>query len=142
MDQSNLALKYAKKIQYHPGKPEQPSGTRYGNTGRNYTYTTASIDFDQDRIQYGWDWGDDTPTEWTEFCEQGEKTESVHVWEKKGSYEIKVIAKDENGLRSEWSDPLAVTMPKNHQPNNLSLSSKLKIFSWLLYLGQNKYVLL
>ncbi|RLF54394.1 MAG: hypothetical protein DRN37_10305, partial [Thermoplasmata archaeon] len=34
-----------------------------------------------------------------------------HSWTERGSYEIRVRARDEHGLAGEWSDPLAVTMP-------------------------------
>ena len=38
-----------------------------------------------------------------------------HIWNAKGTYSIKVKAKDINGAESDWSDPLAVIMPKNKQ---------------------------
>ena len=126
MDNSNGRLKYARKIQYSPGVPIRPSGVKNGKPGEEYTYSTTSADIDGDKIKYGWDWGDNSSIEWTDFYNSGETCEVSHVWDEPEYYEIKVIAEDENGFSSEyhlnlkgdftqWSDPLSVSMPKTRQ---------------------------
>ena len=112
-DSSNVGLKYAKKIQYCPDPPDQPSGAINGKTREEYTYTTYATDFDGDKIKYGWDWGNGTPIEWTAFYDSGEDAEASYSWENIGTFQIRVIAQDENGYMSEWSDPLPVSMPKS-----------------------------
>lgn len=68
MDRSNLNLKRARRIPYDPEIPDKPSGSIYGIVGREYAYTTSAIDFDGDKIKYGWDWdGDKIVDEWTFF---------------------------------------------------------------------------
>lgn len=95
-----------------PEKPETPSGRERGRLRKNYAYETSSTDPDGDRIQYGWDWdGDGTVDEWTEFYDSGETVTTSHSWTERGTYEIRVRARDEYGFASEWSDPLAVSMP-------------------------------
>jgi len=95
-----------------PEKPETPSGKMRGRLRKNYEYETSATDPDGDRIQYGWDWdGDGTVDEWTDFYNSGETVLTPHSWTERGSYEIRVRARDEHGLAGEWSDPLAVTMP-------------------------------
>jgi hypothetical protein len=38
--------------------------------------------------------------------------ETSYIWTDKGDYEIRVKAKDEHGVQSEWSDPLPISMAK------------------------------
>ena len=35
------------------------------------------------------------------------------MWNKEGTYNIKVKAQDEKGVWSNWSDPLSISIPKN-----------------------------
>jgi len=114
MDRSNLSLKYAKKYQYCPSTPKKPFGNKHGFPGREYIYTSSSIDFENDKIRYGWDWnGDFIIDEYTEYLNSGEKLQTSHIWENGGTYQIQLIAIDENNLESRWSDSLAVSIPKN-----------------------------
>ncbi|VVB61994.1 Uncharacterised protein [uncultured archaeon] len=126
MDMNNMDLKYARKIEYSSGVPTQPSGSSNGKTGKAYTFTTTSQDFDNDKIQYGWDWnGDEEVDEWTGFYDSGEICEISHTWNETGSFKIRVIAMDEkgfyngyhvneNGEFSYWSDSLPITMPYSY----------------------------
>ena len=102
-----------------PDTPTKPSGSTSGKAGTEYTYTTGTIDPDGDQIYYLFDWGDSETTGWLGSFENGEIINTSHVWNKTGTYEIRVRAKDEHGLTSEWSDPLAITMPKNKAFNPL-----------------------
>lgn len=112
INSNHAELRYARKIQYCPETPQQPFGPRTGVTGNNYSYTTFATDFDGDMIRYGWEWDDDSGIVWTEFYNSGELVESFHSWEKNSRYQIRVIAEDEHGYKSDWSEPLAVTMPE------------------------------
>ena len=97
-----------------PLKPITPSGPTSGKVGKTYTYTTSTTDPDGDKLKYGFDWnGDGIVDDWTGFIDSGSIASKSHSWDEKGTYEIKVKAEDENGLESEWSDPLSVSMPKN-----------------------------
>ncbi|MCX6668024.1 MAG: clostripain-related cysteine peptidase [Euryarchaeota archaeon] len=94
-----------------PVKPQPPSGPTSGKPGRECTYTAVTIDPDGDLISYVFDWGDDTTTQ-TPFVSSGQVASATHKWSKKGNYEIKVKAIDEQGMESDWSDPLSVRMPR------------------------------
>ena len=95
-----------------PERPEAPEGETSGETGTSYPYTTTTTDSDGDPVSYGWDWnGDNSVDEWTAFYPSGQEIESYHTWETKGTYQIKVKAKDTKDAESGWSDPLSVTMP-------------------------------
>ena len=96
-----------------PMKPESPQGPIEGKVRENYEFSTFTIDPDNDNIYYLFDWGDDIFSDWAGPYESGEICKISHSWNKKGNYEIKVKAKDINGLQSEWSDSLEIIMPKN-----------------------------
>ena len=100
-------------IEGRPDKPSTPSGPVSGKIGEEYTYSSNTTDPDGDQIYYLFSWGDGTDSGWLGAFDSGEVCEASHIWEKKGNYEIKTKAKDINGLVSDWSDPLAVSMPFN-----------------------------
>ena len=98
-----------------PEKPNRPQGPINGKPGIEYTYTTSAANPDENQRVYKWDWGDETFSDWLGPYNADETIEASHVWAKKGTYEIRVKAKDVYDVESEWSDPLAVTMPVNQE---------------------------
>jgi len=96
-----------------PETPSRPNGPTSGKINREHTFATYSIDPDGDDIYYLFDWGDGYNSGWIGPYLSGENIKASHTWSEQGNYEIKVIAQDINGAESEWSDPLAVSMPKN-----------------------------
>lgn len=97
-----------------PKKPEAPVGSNSGTAGTEYSYTTSTSDSDGDQVYYWFDWDDGSNTGWLGPYDSGEAISASHSWNSKGSYEIRVKAKDSNGAQSEWSDPLPVSMPKRN----------------------------
>jgi len=121
-------LKCARKTTNNPpGKPDKPSGLIIGVAGWNITYKTSSIDQDGEQIYYMFDWGDGTTSDWLGPYESGEIIKAKHSWEEKGTYEVRVKAKDIHYSESSWSDPLPVSMPKTYSIWNM-------INQWLLHL--------
>jgi len=104
--------------------PETPSiltGPINGKIGEEYYYSTSTVDIDDDEIYFLFDWGDGNDSSWIGPFDSGEPCEVSHSWKTKGDYEIKVKAKDIFDVESEWSDPLAISMPRNKAINPLSL---------------------
>jgi hypothetical protein len=101
-----------------PTKPSQPDGTTNGILGQEYTYTTSTTDSEGDVVYYLWDWGDGNNSEWLGPYESGKKTDATYIWTVKGSYSVKVKAKDIYNQESSWSDPLPITMPYSYEPNH------------------------
>jgi len=96
--------------------PETPSiltGPINGEIGEEYPYSTSTVDIDDDEIYFLFDWGDGTDDEWLGPFDSGYEINVTHIWDVEGNYEIRVKAKDTYGAKSEWSDPLQVSMPKN-----------------------------
>ncbi|MGC9308697.1 MAG: C25 family cysteine peptidase [Thermoplasmatota archaeon] len=98
-----------------PRKPDRPSGASSGKAGTTYPYTTSTIDPDGDQVFYLFDWGDGNDSGWTGPYASEEVVNISYTWTGTGTFEIKAKAKDENGIQSEWSDPLAVSMPLPHR---------------------------
>jgi len=96
-----------------PDKPSKPVGPTSGTPDVEYTFSTKTIDENDDDVYYKWDWDDETVTDWEGPYASDEYIESKHIWNEQGTYQVKVKAKDVHGAESDWSDPLAVTMPRN-----------------------------
>lgn len=92
-----------------PYPPEKPSGPSNGWQGMIYDYSTKGFDIDGDRIKFAWDWqGDSEVDEVTGYYDSWEEAIVPHVWTQGALYYVKVLAIDERGLPSEWSEPLKV----------------------------------
>ena len=94
-----------------PNTPNKPSGPAKGNPGQTYLYSTSTTDPEGDSVYYMWDWGDGTMSEWLGPFASGAPATAQKSWTDKGSYSIKVKAKDMLGAESGWSDPLSIKMP-------------------------------
>ena len=95
-----------------PSKPlsmQGPVDLFVGDTG---SYQTSSDDPDGDDIRYIIDWGDGTTTR-SDFLPSGDMQLFEHLWTSKGTFDVKVKARDKFGKESSWSDPLSVTVTNN-----------------------------
>ncbi len=116
-----------------PAKPATPSGPTSGGTGTTYTYTTSTTDPDGDDIYYLFNWGDETYSGWVGPYASGATGSASHEWTTQGDYEIRVMAKDDHGVTSVWSDPLPISMPLNvNQQSTSSQSVFLQVLQQLL----------
>ena len=97
-----------------PFAPTKPYGPTSGAAGKEFTYTTKTVDPNNDKVYYKWSFGEEE-TEWIGPFNSGETVEITHIFEEQGSHIIKVKAKDINGEESDWSEPLSVSMPKNKE---------------------------
>jgi len=96
-----------------PEKPARPIGPLNGKVGKKYIYSTILYDPDGDQMYCKWDWGDGTFSDWLGPYNSDVEIEASHIWNEKGSYQIKVKAKDVYDAESEWSEPLSISMPRN-----------------------------
>lgn len=103
---------------YTPGKPNGPP---QGSINKIYTYTAITTDNDSDKISYQFDWGDGSMSQWIGPFDSGVTVSASHTWTKKGSYLIKVKARDSHGSESAWSEALPITMPFSKENTPLFL---------------------
>ena len=104
---NSLIVNVENKPPLIPGKPSGPQNVRINEA---HTYTACTTDPDGDDIYYKFDWGDGTTSGWLGPYKSGEEIQVNHSWNKRGTYEVKVKAKDIYGAESGWSDPLTVTV--------------------------------
>lgn len=96
---------------YRPETPNKPVGPDKGTIEEYYQYQTSTSDPNNDLVYYQWDIGFGEPLDWMGPFAPGEICLLNNTWDKKGTYNIRVRAKDEHGYHSAWSDPLEVSMP-------------------------------
>ncbi len=108
--QDALLIKCTSFENQPPETPLEPLGETSGKVQQEYPYTTQTQDPDSDALYYLWDWGDGSTSGWIGPYASGLQCTTNHTWSKKGTYEIKVKAKDVHGSESEWAT-LSVTMP-------------------------------
>ena len=101
-----------------PDVPDSPTGPTEGTPNTEYMYKASTIDLDGDRILYNFSWGDETYSGWIGPFDSGDEAFAMHAWDEKGTYDIRVKAKDTKGDESDWSDPLVVSMPMNNAISN------------------------
>lgn len=98
-----------------PNNPSMPSGSVSVYAWASNSYYTSTIDPDEDPVECTFDWGDGNKST-TDFVKSGSNASALHIWEKEGTYQIRVIALDSSGSSSEWSDYLAINVIANNRP--------------------------
>ena len=107
------AYKALMELNAEPDKPNAPTGPDSGKVGVEYDFSVSSTDEDGDDLFFLYDWGDGNMSEWVGPYSSGQACVLSYYWSEKGPYNVKVMAMDEFGLESDWSDPLLVNMQKN-----------------------------
>jgi len=100
-----------------PERPDAPNGLDHGVPEQEYEFFASTIDPDGDQIFYMFNWGDGEFSGWEGPFNSGETGSGFHTWAELGNYNIKVIARDEWGRKSEWSDEIAFPVVENTPPN-------------------------
>lgn len=104
-----------------PTKPNGPYGPTSGKKGQKLTYTYSSTDADGDKIRYGLDFvGDDfIVDDWTDdYYNSAYIVTTYLTFNIEGTHTFRVIAEDEQGAQSEWSDPLRISISKGKEKTN------------------------
>jgi len=100
-----------------PTTPSIPDGSKNGQAGTPYFFTTQAEDPDNNGIYYLFDWGEGTDYELVHSHKSGETVNVSHVWSVKDQdvFTIRVKAIDVYGYESEWS-PLTTINIHNNPP--------------------------
>jgi len=114
-----------------PEKPSTPEGPTSGKINTELTYKTTTTDIDGDEIYYLFDWGNGEYSEWIGPYTSDEIAEASYSWNENGEYEIKVMARDENGKQSEWSDPIEITLAKTRSIDFLTIKY---VFKYIVHI--------
>ena len=92
-----------------PSTPLTPSGRTWGYTDVSYSYSTMTVDANDDDVYYLFDWDDDSTTLIGPYS-SGATVSASHMWSSTGTYNVKVKAKDSHEAWSVWSPYLAVSI--------------------------------
>lgn len=98
---------------HEPSKPNKPIGPNTGSVNKEYEFSCMALDIDGDKMFYKWDYGDGNISEWLGPYDSGESCRVTYTWMSEGQYQIRAMVRDTNTGKSEWSNPLSVSMPKN-----------------------------
>ena len=101
-----FVYKISSFVNQRPNKPSTPTGPSRGKPNQEYNFSTSASDPDGDQLFYRWDWGDGTYSEWLDT------PEASYTWDTRGFFEVRVIAEDEHGGESDWSDSIPFSTPK------------------------------
>ena len=112
------------------------SGEEKGTVGEELEYTFSGNDPNNDNLCFYIEWGDES-NEWSDFMSSDEDISITHVWNEKGSFEIRAKCVDQFGEESDWGT-LTVTMPKTREFSNSIFEVMLKLFFERFPLFQNK----
>ncbi len=86
-----------------PDTPSAPAGPDSGSPGISYSFTATTTDPNGDQISFQFDWGDGIQSNWSTLVDSGSSVTISHSWSGKGSYYVRVRAKDSYGDTSDWS---------------------------------------
>ena len=103
--------------------PATPSGLTFGLIGTSYTFTTGGSSSSLgDPIQYFFDWGDGTNSDWLPVGTISASTDPTKTWTKGGVFTVKVRARcaTHTGVVSKWSNGLVVTIEAVSAPTVLT----------------------
>jgi len=105
-----IAAGYPTKANTPPNIPVI-SGEKRGKPGEEYQYNFTTSDIDQDNVYYYVNWSDNTSNQLVGPYHSGEETTLSHIWSEKGTYTLKVKARDIYGAESDYAT-LDIKMPK------------------------------
>lgn len=91
-------------------------GPTSGKPGMDYNFTIVTTDPEEDGIYYEIKWGDDWSRVYFTPFTSGEEIIVNHTWSDKGTYTVKVKARDIYGAESDWGT-LEISMSKRKAVN-------------------------
>ena len=100
-----------------PVTPTKPDGPDQCTEYEPVVFSTSATEPDGEEVFYRFDWGDGTLSDWVGPYNSGQTGEAIYNWTIIGEYEVKSIAKDINGVQSEWSDSATIIIVDNQIPN-------------------------
>jgi len=116
-----------------PTTPSKPDGPDEWIIDEEVIFSTSSTDPNGDQIYYMWDWGDGNISDWLGPHPSGQTTDATHSWAELGDYEIKVIAKDIYGAKSNWSEVKILSIVENQDPIKPDISGSHWVIGGLKY---------
>ncbi len=105
-----------------PETPTKPDGPEECTQYEYVTFTSTVIEPEGEDVYYMFDWGDGTHSEWVGPYASGQTGEASHNWSELGDYEVKAVAKDINGVQSNWSESSTISIVENQIPEKPTMT--------------------
>jgi len=118
-----------------PYIPLQPSGPSIGRPEINYYFNTSTTHHADWDISYQFNWGQGNYSDWIGPFPSGEQVTLGHKWNKKGTYFVKVRAKDYKHYEKEtkWSESHEIIIYEN-PPEKPIIVGSASGATWKVYL--------
>jgi hypothetical protein len=116
-----------------PETPDAPDGPDHWIVNVECMFSTVTTEPDGEVIYYMFDWDDGNFSEWLGPYQSGQTAEGFHTWTQLGEYEIRVIAKDVNGAKSNWSEATTLSIVEDQAPDRPQITGKQLIIGGLKY---------
>ena len=84
------------------------TGPSIGLINQEYSFNTVTSEPDGEDVYYYFDWGDGTNSGWLGPYPPDTPISTTNAWDAKGSYNIRVKARDIYYATSDWSTPLPI----------------------------------
>jgi len=97
-----------------PPEVPQITGPAEGKPGKPYLFNIVTSDAQDQEIYYFIDWGDTTTSDWLGPYVSDTEIHVTHTWTEKGTYTVKVKAKDSLDSESDWGT-LIIVMPMEYR---------------------------
>ena len=104
-----------------PETPEDPEGPDKWTIDIETTFTSVTTDPESNSIYYQFDWGDGTDSGWVGPFASGQTGEAEHAWSELGDFQIKVRARDEYDVTSDWSGTFTISIFENEPPDQATI---------------------
>ena len=92
-----------KKKNEPPNIPAKPTGPDSGQVGLSYTFSTSTVDNEDDSISYQFNWGDSS-SNWSNYKSSSSSITMSKTWQSLGACTVRARAKDIKEHTSEWSE--------------------------------------
>jgi outer membrane protein assembly factor BamB len=102
------ALSLGLKCAAPPNVPQKPWGADFAMKGVAYACSTKTIHPDDKQVEYLFDWGDGSQSEWSGLMDGGKAYGDTHTYNQEGQMNIRARARASGSKETEWSEPFSV----------------------------------
>jgi outer membrane protein assembly factor BamB len=91
-----------------PNVPDKPWGPDFAMKGVVYSCSTKTTHPDGKQVEYQFDWGDGSQSDWSGLKESGAPYGDTHTYSEEGQMSVQARARASGSSETEWSEPLNV----------------------------------
>jgi len=96
-----------------PSTPNPPSGPSSACVGDTVGFSAYAYEYDDEDVAFTFDWGDGHSSPWSNYVSLPWRVSMSHVYSRKGTFEVRVKAKDIEDNETDWSSPSSIDIPNS-----------------------------